>query len=187
MKRFFLIAIVFAICVSTMPLAKVNAQENSDEEKIEELINGIENIEGTEFDKVIIGKDYNDVTGMVDIAVDNLDGSFTVYTTISEKDKAFLMTNPTAKVISTYGIIRTAIGIIRAVYVAGKTVCKLIQHISGDNVCGTIGKQILNGMMKEKSYKATSQLKKDPSCVPSHSSMCNSAPYVYWETVLVPA
>lgn len=81
--------------------------------------------------------------------------------------------------------VKDAISIIRKVFNGIKYICKTIQRITGDDVCGIIGEALLATLKTEVNYKATAVFYKDPSCVPPHSQQCNMAPYAYWETTFV--
>lgn len=78
-----------------------------------------------------------------------------------------------------WGIIK----VVKAVVETTKMVCKMVEYGSGEDVCSTLSKEILNSLQPNVKYKAESFLHKNPNCLPAHSQQCNTYPNVYWKTV----
>ena len=65
-----------------------------------------------------------------------------------------------------------------------KTVVETTKMVdSGEDVCSTLSKEILNSLQPNVKYKAESFLHKNPNCLPAHSQQCNTYPNVNWKTV----
>lgn len=111
--------------------------------------------------------------------------SFKEYRTLTHEEEQYLLENPQMATRGWFSILRTLIGIIKAVYTGGKKVCELWQNVQGGDPCGTISQQVINSLATNKRYKATSYLKKNMNCDPIHSQQCNIYPNVFWETSLV--
>ena len=65
-----------------------------------------------------------------------------------------------------------------------KTVVETTKMVdSGEDVCSTLSKEILNFLQQNVKYRAEPFLHKNPNCLPAHSQQCNTYPNVNWKTV----
>lgn len=60
---------------------------------------------------------------------------------------------------------------------------KMVEYGTGEDVCSTLSKEILNSLQPNVKYKAESFLHKNPNCLPIYSQQCNTYSNIYWKTV----
>lgn len=193
MKKATLAFIVSAMLITTLltPVSASNDLNNNtaQETTMETFIEGIENITGTQIENEnIIEYSIDPATGVRTIALDDNDGGFVVYSSLTTEETEYLMANPNSmhtRVV--WSIIKTIIGVIKKVYTAGKIICQVVEYISGGDPCQQITTALLNSMAQNVRYKSTTYQKKNMNCQPLHSQQCNLYPNVVWETKIVKA
>ena len=175
--------IVCVININEIDILAYDELSTISEESFVEYIKSINNKNGNSNVEVLTTSNDD---GVISVYVDNKDGSFTIYSTLSDEEQAMFNAMPTNKLRSIgFTVFKTLVNIVKVVVKAGKWICKIVKYITKENVCAKIGMEMLKSMVPEVEYVATSYLKKDPNCVPPHSAHCNSYPNAYWETKVV--
>ena len=69
-----------------------------------------------------------------------------------------------------------------------RTGCDIIKGVSGVDVCSYVGNEIIKSLARgtRKKYEVRRMVEKLPCPYPPHSQYCNTVPYAYYKTVLVP-
>lgn len=187
MKKILSFLVALSICTvsllnfSSMTVAAQEPSPSDDAKIIQTFIDGIEESENVTINENNL-IDYTIEDEVITLVVANEVDGFTIYRSLSDEEQ--LTGQPDAE---TRGIIKTIFGWIMKIYRAGRYVCSVVQYGTGEDMCGMIGAALLNTMVPNVRYKATSYLYKNPNCVPAHSQQCNTYPNVYWKTQVVRA
>lgn len=163
---------------SNMSIYAKESKEIADKQMLQIFIESIENSENKEIKESDI-LEYIVEDEVISVLVSEKDGNFKLYRSLSPEEQKTLQPS-----LKTKGVFKEIVGIVMKVIQGGKTVCKLVKAISGENVCSKIGQTLLNSLVPNVKYKAVSTLKKNPNCVPAHSQQCNTYPNVYWVTTV---
>ena len=81
-------------------------------------------------------------------------------------------------------VIKAILGIIKVVKTVVETI-KMVDNYTGEAVCSTLSKEILNFLQQNVKYRAESFLHKNPNYLPAHSQQYNKYSNVYWKTVTI--
>ena len=180
MKKLFKICVVFLVAFTFLSVGSNQTiyanQANVDNAEVQEFIDRIARTENRTImqDEIVEYTVENEVVTI--IIKDNKDG-FSMYRSLSDEEQETMQPST-----ETRGIIKTIWGVIKKIISGGKAVCKLVEVGTGEDVCGMIGRAMLETLATNVRYKVISYLVKDPNCNPPHSQQCNMAPYVYWKT-----
>ena len=85
---------------------------------------------------------------------------------------------------SIWPVIKAIWGIIKVVKTVVETI-KMVDNYTGEAVCSTLSKEILNFLQQNVKYRAESFLNKNTNYIPAHSQQYNKYSNVYWKIVTI--
>lgn len=124
--------------------------------------------------------------GTVSISIIDSNDQITIYTNPTEEESEFLKDyNEKSK-----GLLWSAIVLlwkVADVYGLVEFGCKVVEGVSGVDVCGYVGNEIIDTIVKAgqtKKCRVIRYVEKKPCPYPPHSLQCNEPPFAYWKTVV---
>lgn len=103
--------------------------------------------------------EYTIENEVVTIIIKDENDDFSMYRSLSIEEQKTMKPS-----METRGIIKTIWGIVKIIITGGEAVCKIVEYGSGDDVCGMLGRAMLDTLATNVRYKVVSYLEKDPNC-----------------------